>query len=177
VEQGARASYLNVAKIARTRGIRGEVLADLHTDFPQRFQELKYVWLEFPDGSRRRMALENSWTHQRRQVLKFQGVDDINAAEQFRGAWVQIEAQEAVTLPEGTYFDHDLIGCSVRSLAGEELGRVEQVLRITGNSQLVVRGPSGEFYVPLTEVFCKSVSVDRKEILVDLPEGLIDLNR
>jgi 16S rRNA processing protein RimM len=177
VEQGARASYLNVAKIARTRGIRGEVLADLHTDFPERFQELKDVWLEFPDGTRRHMTLENSWTHQRRQVLKFLGVDDINAAEEFAGAWVQIEAQEAVILPEGTYFDHDLIGCSVRSLAGDELGTVEQVLRITGNSQLVVRGRSGEFYVPVTEAFCKSVSIDRKEILVDLPQGLIDLNR
>ena len=177
MEQGARASYLNVAKIARTRGIRGEVLADLHTDFPERFQELKDLWLEFPDGSRRRMTLENSWTHQRRQVLKFLGVDDIDAAKELAGAWVQIEAQEAVILPEGTYFDHDLIGCSVRNLAGEELGTVEQVLRITGNSQLVVRGPSSEFYVPVTDVFCKSVSVDRKEILVDLPEGLIDLNR
>lgn len=177
MEQGARASYLNVAKIARTRGIRGEVLADLHTDFPERFQELTDVWLEFPDGSRRRMTLENSWPHQGRQVLKFAGVDDIDTAEKFAGAWVQIETREAVTLPEGTYFDHDLVGCSLRSLAGEELGRVEQVLRIAGNSQLVVRGRSGEFYVPAIEAFCKSVSIDRKEILVDLPEGLIDLNR
>ena len=60
------------------------------------------------------MALEDTWEHKGRIVLKFAGVDSISAAEPFAGCWVEIPADQAMPLPEGTYFDHDLIGCAVR---------------------------------------------------------------
>lgn len=169
-------SHIAIAKIVRTRGNRGEVLAELHTDFPARFQHLDKVWLEFPDRRRQRMTLELSWPHQGRQVLKFAGIDTIDAAERIVGAWVQVDVSQAVPLPEGTYYDHDLVGCAVRTLSGEHVGRVEDVLRIKGNTQLVVRGRRGEFLVPATAAICQVISIERKEILVDLPEGMIDLN-
>ncbi len=149
----------------------------MFTDFPARFAILREVWLELESGRRRRVALEDSWMHKGRQVLKFAGVDSISAAEELVGAWVEIASQEAVSLPEGTYFDHELVGCTVRSLGGEVLGSVAEVLRIAGNHQLIVTGARGEFMIPAVEAICRRVSVDAKEIVVDLPEGLIDVNK
>jgi 16S rRNA processing protein RimM len=177
VEPNARPSHITIARIARTRGNRGEVLADLYTDFPNRFRQLSEVWLELADGGREHIALESSWEHGGRQVLKFAGIDSISSAERLVGAWVEIEAGQAVKLPEGTYFDHDLVGCAVRSISGKDLGVVREVLRIAGNNQLVVVGGGGEFMVPAVFGICKEISIEKKLILVDLPEGLIDLNK
>ena len=170
------ASFITIARIARTRGIRGELLADYHTDFPERFDLLEAVWLEFPDGSRERFILESVWEQKGRPVFKFAGVETIPDAQRLVGAWVQVDAREAVELPEGTYFDHDLIGCEVVTVTGERVGTVRDVMRLAGNHQLVVQGVSGEFMVPATDAICQAVLVKEKRIVVDLPEGLIDLN-
>lgn len=170
-------SFLAIARIARTRGNRGEVLADLYTDFPDRFNALEEVWLEFADGHRVRVTVEDTWEHKGRRVLKFAGVDDISAAEAFVGCWVQVPAEQAVELPEGTYFDHDLVGCRVLDTAGNCFGVVEEVLRIAGNSQLVVKGHDREYLIPAVGSICIRISIEGKQILIDPPEGLMDLGK
>jgi 16S rRNA processing protein RimM len=170
-------STIAIARIARTRGNRGEVLAELHTDFPQRFEGLRKVLLQFPDGRQESYILDHSWEHKGRQVLKLDGIDTIDAAETLVGAWVRIDAGEAVELPEGTYFDHDLVGCEVLDRMGNRLGAVKEVFRIEGNNLLVVESAEGEFWVPAKEPICIEVSLASKQIRVDLPDGLVELNR
>jgi 16S rRNA processing protein RimM len=177
VELDTQSSFIAIARIARTRGNRGEVLADLYTDFPDRFNALEEVWLEFLDGHRVRVAVEETWEHKDRIVLKFSGIDNIGAAEAFVGCWVQVPAEQAVKLPEGTYFDHDLIGCSVRDTRGNLLGVVHEVLRIAGNSQFVVKGTDREYLIPAVDSICIRISIAEKQILIDPPEGLMDLDK
>ena len=177
MELDTEPSFIAIARIARTRGNRGEVLADLYTDFPDRFDALEEVWLEAEARPRRHMALEESWEHKGRRVLKFAGVDSISAAEEWVGCWVVIPVDRAVPLPEGTYFDHDLMGCAVEDAAGNRLGTVREVLHIAGNSQLVVEHAGGEYLIPAVESICLEVSVKEKRIRVDLPEGLMDLGK
>jgi 16S rRNA processing protein RimM len=177
VEPEAQPSYIAIARIARTRGIRGEVLADLYTDFPDRFSALERVWLEFADGRRLCVTVEDTWEHKGRRVLKFLGIDDIGSAEAFVGCWVQVPAEQAMKLPEGTYFDHDLVGCSVQDTGGNHLGVVEEVLRVAGNSQLVVKGPDREYLIPAVDNICIRISIAEKKIQIDPPEGLMDLDK
>jgi 16S rRNA processing protein RimM len=169
-------SHIAIARIVRTRGNRGEVLAELHTDFPARFSLLDRVWVEFPDGRMQSLALERYWEHQGRPVLKLGGIESIADAEMLVGAWIEIDADQTVPLPKGTYWDRDLIGCSLRNAGGERLGVVVGIMRIAGNSQLIVQGDRGEFLVPVSAAICREISIARKEILVELPEGLMDLN-
>jgi 16S rRNA processing protein RimM len=176
VDPVASPSFVTIARIVRPRGKRGEVVADSYTDFPERFSLLQEVWLDFAGRSRIRIALESVWEHKGRPVLKFAGIDSISAAETLVGAWVQVEAADSVPLPEGTYFDHELTGCTVVDLSGHELGTVFDVLRLSGNHQLVVRGAAGEFMIPATEAICREISIADKRIVVDLPAGLMDLN-
>jgi 16S rRNA processing protein RimM len=177
VEPDAQPSFIAIARIARTRGNRGEVLADLYTDFPDRFNALEEVWLEFTDGRQVCAVIEDTWEHKGRVVLKFAGIDDISSAEAYVGCWVQIPAEQAMKLPEGTYFDHDLIGCSVCDTRGNRLGVVEDILSIAGNGLLVVKGPNGEHLIPAVESICIRISIKEKQILIDPPEGLMDLGK
>jgi 16S rRNA processing protein RimM len=177
VEPDIQPSFIAIARIARTRGNRGEVLADLYTDFPDRFDALEEVWLESGHGPRRRMALEESWEHKGRRVLKFAGVDSISSAEDYVGNWVVIPADQAVQLPEGAYFDHDLVGCNVQDIHGNRLGIVREVLHIAGNDLLTVSNGNKEYLIPAVASFCKGISIQEKQILVDLPEGLMDLSK
>ncbi len=175
--EDAQPSFITIARIARTRGNRGEVLADLYTDFPDRFNLLREVWLAPENGRRQLLGLENSWEHKGRRVLKFAGVDSIGAAEAYVGCWVEIPAEQAMPLPEGTYYDHDLVGCSVQDLSGNRIGIVVEVLHIAGNSQLVVKHLERELLIPAVDSICVKVSTKEKQILIDPPEGLMDLGK
>ncbi len=170
-------SFIAIARIVRTRGNRGEVMADLYTDIPARFASLSEVWLELADGSRELVEIEEAWEHKGRQVLKFVGTDSISAAERWVGAWVEVEESEAITPPEGSYFDHQLVGCRVLTLGGEDLGQVREILHITDNTQIVVFGDRGEILIPAAGGFCTEISIKDKRILVNLPQGLVDLNK
>ena len=172
------ASFIAIARIARTRGNRGEVLADPYTDNPARFDDLDEVWLEFDDGRRQsRIAkkLEDAWEHKGRKVLKLEGIDTISDAEAWVGCWVMIPAEHTVKLPEGTYFNHDLVGCAVSSIDGTLIGTVKSILDISNNAQLIVRGSGREFLIPAVKSICVEVSIPDKRIIIDPPEGLLDL--
>ncbi len=177
MEPVARPSYIAIARIVRTRGNRGEVLADLYTDFPDRFNLLQEVWLEFNDGHRQYMKLEDTWEHKGKRVLKLAGVDTISSAKELVGCWIEIPYEQAVLLPEDSYFDHDLIGCLVTDIGGNEVGVVTNILRIAENSQLVVQASDHECLIPLVKQICKKISIADKKILVDPPQGLLDLNK
>jgi 16S rRNA processing protein RimM len=177
VQPDAQSSFIAIARIARPRGNRGEVLADLYTDFPDRFQALDEVWLEFPDGSRRSMVLENTWKHKGREVLKFAGIDTISSAETLGGCWVEIPAEKAVPLPAGTYYDHDLIGCSVQDTCGNKFGTVQEILHFAENSLLAVKDLDKEYLIPVAESICTRISIKDKLIIVNPPEGLMDLGK
>ncbi len=177
MESDTQHSFIAIARIARTRGNRGEVLADLYTDFPDRFDVLQEVWLEFPDGRNEQVTLENNWEHKGRRVLKFAGIDSISSAKKYAGCWVVIPADQAVKLPEGSYFDHDLVGCSVKDIQGNKLGIVSEILRIAGNNQLVVKDLEREYLIPVVDSICVEIDIDGKQITVDPPEGLMDLDQ
>ena len=176
MEPADRSCPFTIARVVRTRGNKGEVLAELHTDFPTRFDGLEMVWLEFAGGQRQRLRIEHSWEYRGRRVIKFEGVGSISAAERLVGAWIQVEAAEAVPLPCDTYFDHDLVGCELRSGSGDFFGTVTAVLHLAGNNLLAVQGSRGEFLVPATKAILRAVDLGRRQIVADLPDGLMDLN-
>ncbi|MGE0130197.1 MAG: ribosome maturation factor RimM [Blastocatellales bacterium] len=166
---------ISVARIARPQGIRGEVIADLLTDFPERFARLGSFYIKRADGRLLALDLENSRPHKRRVVLKFAGYDSVNSAEELRGARVMVTRDQLVELPEGAYYDFDLIGCEVCAIAGQQLGRVEEVQNYGAAPLLVVRDGKRELLIPLVLSICVEIDTERKRIVVNPPEGLLEL--
>lgn len=165
---------VTIAKIVKTRGLRGEAVADLLTDFPQRFEGLERVTAVFPDGERRELIIEKFWFQKDRVVLKFKGLDSIEQAETLRNAEVCIEESEAVELEDDEFFDWELEGCRVETVDGENLGTVGSVMRTGGTEVLIVDGPEKELMIPFAETICVEVDVENKLIRVDPPEGLLE---
>lgn len=162
-----------IAKVVRTRGLRGEVVAELLTDFPERFEGLEGVTAVLAD-SRRELKIEKFFFQKDRIVLKFVGIDSIESGETLRGAEICINEADAVELEEDEYFDWELEGCEVETVEGERLGPVREVMRTGGTEVLIIDGGEKELMVPFAEAICIEVDVEGKRIVVDPPEGLLE---
>jgi 16S rRNA processing protein RimM len=174
--------YLAVARIRRPQGRRGEVAAEILTDFPQRFEKLRRVWLDTPAGEPESAELESAWPHKGGIVLKFSGVNSISGAERLRGRHVLIPREERVKLPAGSYYLWELAGCRVMRNAGagsEVVGTVTEVEHTAGGDLLHVAGARDakrDLLIPLAETICTRIDTKQKEIWIEPPEDLLELN-
>jgi 16S rRNA processing protein RimM len=166
---------VSVARIARPQGHRGEVIADLMTDFPERFASLDKAYIKRADGRLLVLDLESSRTHKGRVALKFAGYDSINSAEELRDARVMISRDQLIELPDDTYYDFDLIGCEVVGADGQQLGSVEEIQDYGAAPLLLVRDGKRELLIPLVLSICVEIDTEQKRIVVNPPEGLLDL--
>jgi 16S rRNA processing protein RimM len=165
-----------VARAVRTRGLKGEILADLLTDFPDRFEAIARLICVAANGERKEVELESHWFHNDRVVLKLAGVDDINDASLFVGCEFAVPESERVQLPEGQFYNWELQGCEVKTVNGKLLGLVKDVLRTGGVDTLIIESDKNRDYlVPLAETIVISVKLENRTITIDPPEGLLEL--
>jgi 16S rRNA processing protein RimM len=172
---------VTLARILRPRGLRGEVAAEILTDFPARLPNLREVWLDSGRGTPSRIAVQKCWLSPSRggqAVFHFVGIDSMDAAETLRGFEVQVPLEQRAKLEAGNYFVGDLIGCVVwEQGAPSAMGAVRDVEFPGGVALLAVKTSDGDVLVPLAAEFCTRIDVQAKRIDVVLPEGLRDLNR
>jgi 16S rRNA processing protein RimM len=168
--------FVTIARLIKPRGIRGEIVADLLTDFPDRFEGLEIVTAVFPDGKQAELKIEGFWFQKGRIILKLAGYDSPESVETLRGAQISVPEDEAVELEEGAYFDWQLAGCEVETTGGEKLGTVSELMRTGGTELLVVKaaGSNKDYLIPFAESICPVVDVENKLIKVDPPEGLLE---
>lgn len=168
--------YRTVARIVKSQGRRGEVAAEIHTDFPDRLLRLDTVWLWEGRGAPELARVEHAWLHKNFIVFKFAGVDTMEAARSLVGR--EVQAPDSPALPAHTYYVSELVGCRVVDLAtGTELGVVREFVATGGTDLLAVRDATGrEMLIPFAREICRRIAPEEKLIEVVLPEGLADLN-
>ena len=169
--------WVTVAALGRAWGHRGELAAIALTSRPERFQKLAAVFL-FRDGrvlEPGRFQVESVREHLRFWLFKFQGVDTISQAEALEHCEVRIPAAERVALEESEHFLSDLMGCEVRDQTTGGLVGVVTGWQDAGGAGLLEVG--GELLIPFARSICVEIDTRAKRILVNLPEGLKDLNR
>lgn len=171
----AETDLIAVARILRPQGRRGEVIAELLTDFPERFTSLDTVRAIRPAGEVCDLKIERAWLHKGRVVLKFAGYDTINQAEGLRDVRLVVTRSQLVKLPAHSYYDFDLVDCEVVTREGERLGRVAKVHRHGAAPLLAVQDQGREYLIPLALDICTEIDIARKRIVVDLPEGLLEI--
>jgi len=171
----AEGGWVTVALLGRTRGKRGELTALPLSDKPERFQELREVYL-FGSGAPYRV--ESAWFHGETLIFKFAGVDSISDAELLSGAEVRVPSSERVPLEEGEFFEDDLVGCQVVDRAtGQSLGIVTAFDQGGGAGLLVVGSGPDELLIPFARSICVEIAPAARRIAVELPPGLKEVNR
>lgn len=182
-----------LARIRRPQGRKGEVFAQILTDFPGKFAERRKLWLiaegvpvQSPQTSAgnvptpREVVLNAHWMHKGGIVLHFDGSNSIGDAEALSGLIVAIPRAERVPLGDDEAYVSDLIGCTVVDVAGTSpvpVGPIEDVDQTSGPvALLVVRGLADEVLIPFAKSYLRRIDLDNRRIEMELPAGLVDLN-
>ena len=185
-------NWVRLASLLRPQGRRGELLAELLTDFPERFAQHPAVFLVRPTAGGaglpspqapdpQPMTIESHWLHKGRVVLKFAGVDSITEAEALRGLDVVVAREERVPLEDGSVYIDDLIGCALVDTNQAGAPVVGTILDVEPQSQgvdlLVVKGTDGgEILIPFAKAYGVRVDMTARRVEMAIPAGLLTVN-
>lgn len=164
-----------VAEIIRPRGVRGELVARCLSDIPGRLEKLKSAHVRLAGGSDREVQLEQAWEHKGDWVLKFAGVDSIEAANEFREADLWVPIKERAALPDGDYFQTDLIGCQVVDIpTGKPVGEIQGWQQFGGPPLMELTVDGREVLIPFLSSECQ-VDLGARVIRMSLPDGILEI--
>jgi 16S rRNA processing protein RimM len=174
--------FITLALVVKTQGRRGEVAVKLQSDVPERFaagMKLLALAKTPPETQdlRRELQVEDLWPHKGMLVLKFAGLDSISDAEILVGAELQVPRSQRAKLETGWTYVSDLVGCVVLD-HGRQVGRIEDVQFGAGEAPLlIVTSEAGtKFDVPFAEAYLEAVDVARRQVRMNLPEGMLEIN-
>jgi 16S rRNA processing protein RimM len=162
--------YLAVGFLRRPHGVQGEIIMDLHTDFPERMKRGRKL---FVGEKYQPMTLTSVRPHSSGLLVKFKEVETPEGAGQFRNQWVYIKAKDAPPLPEGQIYQHELFGFKVVDEHDNPLGELVEILETGANDVYVVKDESGkEILLPVIPSVILDLNVSHRLIRVHLLEGL-----
>lgn len=163
-----------MGRFGRPHGVSGEITITPATDDPDRFLELTELWTVI-DGLRSRLRVTSARIMGTQPVVKIEGYDNREEAARLTNLSVEIEGALARPLPEGSYYQFDLVGCRVRGVDGTEYGVLEEVLFYPANDLYrIVSDRFGEVLLPAVDRFIVSVDIDNQEMIIDPPPGLFE---
>ena len=167
-----------VAFLHRERGIKGEISGESLTSHPERFAQLKRVFLTKEGHQTKELDVERVWDFRGSPVFKFQGVDTMTDAEKLRGYEVAIPDAERVELDPGEFFLSDLVGCQLSDHEGKVIGTVTGFFENGPQAVLEVEGADEqEIMIPFVKAFFPEIDLKAKKATVELPDGLVEVNR
>lgn len=176
MDHGSWQEMAVVGVVARTHGRRGAVVVNPETDFPEaRFRAGGRLFLTLA-GTPVAVTIRDAWFHGGRPVVSFDRIDTLSEAEKLRGAELRIPESALHPLPANAWYEHELVGCVVRTVSGDTVGTVGFVEGPAGAQRLVVRQAGREIDVPLVEAICVSIDTGAGSIVIDPPDGLLEVN-
>jgi 16S rRNA processing protein RimM len=165
-----------VGRIARPHGLRGQVVINPETDFiEERFAEGAMVWTRSAAGEER-LTVASMRVQNGRPVIGFEGFTRVEDVERLAGLELRVPEETLQALQPGSYYEHQLVGCIVETVAGDVVGTVAAVEGGAGATRLAMNGPRGEILIPLAVDICVEIDVATKRIRINPPEGLLELN-
>jgi len=165
--------YLEIGKIVNTHGIKGELKVLPLTDDSRRYDRLRSLFIE-QKGELRKYDIEYVRYHKGFVLLKLLGIENMEEAELLRNHVLKIHRKDAIKLPEGSYFICDMIGMQVNDISGKQIGLLEDVLKTGSNDVYIVKKEDKEILIPALKSVVKRIDLESKQMIVDLPEGIME---
>ena len=162
--------YLVVGFLRRPHGVHGEMIMDLHTDFPERLRSGRKL---FVGEEHKPLTLSGARPHAKGILVKFKGIETPETAGQWRNQWVYVRATDVPSLPEGKIYQHELFGFAVVDEIGNPLGELVEIIETGANDVYVVRNESGkEILLPAIPAVILETDPVRRLLRVHVLEGL-----
>lgn len=162
--------YLAVARVVAPHGIRGEVRCEVITDFPERLKRTERL---YRGDNHIPVELERARLDRQSAILKLAGIQSRDEAQALRGQMLYVPEAEAVRLPGDSYFWHQILGLTVRTDAGEELGEVAEIMQTGSNDVYVVRKDGREILLPAIKDVVHDIDIATGVMTVHMMEGLL----
>jgi 16S rRNA processing protein RimM len=174
---GQQDDLVVVGRVARAHGNRGQVIVNLETDFPDERFRVGQVLLAGRSGEALRpLRIDSVRFHQGRPIIALDGIETMTEAEGLAGQLLHVPASSRGPLPVGTFYREQLVGCDVTDVRGTNVGTVRAIDGPMERSHLVVSGTRGEMLIPLAADICVRIEPSERRIVIDPPEGLLELN-
>lgn len=162
-------AFLVIGKIRRPHGVRGEVLMEIYTDFPERIQRGVVVYL---GDQTQQHEIASRRTHRDGLLIRFEGITTPEAAGELRNQLVYVRADDRPPLDEGEYYHHQILGMRVYDATQGYLGMVREILSTGANDVLVVNNEAGsELLIPFADDWIQEVDLPQKILRVTLLQG------
>jgi 16S rRNA processing protein RimM len=165
---------ITIGKVLKPWGVTGEMKIEPMTDFPERFQGLRRVYLVSPTGKEIACEVKAVRYAGGAPFLLFVGYDSPEKAKTLNGWLIKVPEEETVPLPEGTYYWFELIGMEVVSESGEKLGKIVDIFETGSNDVYVMKHGRKEIYIPATAEVVKQVDRKEKRMVIRLLDGLME---
>ena len=167
--------FLVVGRVERPHGVRGEVSVSIQTDFPERFAAgERFLWRRGEET--RELRVVTVRPHARRLLVGFEDIEDAAGARELSGGDLWIAAENAHPAPPGFFYEHEILGWVCEDVSGKRLGQVSGLERTPGNPTLSVEiAPGKVALVPFVHGIVVSIDRETRRIILDPPEGLMDL--
>lgn len=162
--------YLAVGFLRRPHGVRGEIIMDLHTDFPERMSEGRRLFI---GEGHEPVTVASVRTHQKGMLVRFEGIETPEDAGRFRNQWLYVNSADVPELPDDQLYQHELFGFSAVDEAGNVLGELVEIIETGANDVYVIRDESGrEILLPAIPAVILELDPERRLMRVHLLEGL-----
>ncbi len=162
-EVSPESGQVAIGKVLKAFGLRGRLLVEPLTDFPERFAPDSVVFLR---GHPR--LIKSSKPARGRWVLQLEGINTLEEARQLRDELLTIRDSDLHPLPQGQYYQFQMIGLRVYTTAGQYLGDISDILETGSNDVYVVKGPGRELLVPAIADFVREVDVEGRRMVVEI---------
>lgn len=172
ITESPDSDYITIGRIIAPCGSKGKVKVQMGTAFPQRFSPGELV---FVDG--RTMTIADVSWHRGRPMVKFSTIDCAEDAQPLQGKSIDIRQNQVQPLPEDHYYHYQLIGLEVRTVEGEHLGKIREIIPGESNDVYVVPGTKGDILIPAIADVVRSVDLERGFMEIEPIAGLLELNR
>jgi 16S rRNA processing protein RimM len=165
---------VTIGKISRMRGVKGELVVVPLTDDPQRFLDMEKITVT-KDEVCREFPVEKAKEFKGKVLLKLKEVESPEEAKELVGGFIEVEEDELVRLPQGSYFIFDIVGLEVVTTRGERIGTVKEVVSLPANDLYLVEGKEKLYHIPAVKQVVKKIDLKEKKMIIEPMEGLFDL--
>jgi 16S rRNA processing protein RimM len=166
-------SRVTIGKIARVRGIKGEMVVVPLTDDPRRYFDLERVTIS-KEETTREFVIEKVRELRGKILLRLRQVENPEEARKLVGGFVEVEKEQVVKLPPGRYFVFDLVGLEVFTTQGQRIGKIKEIISLPANDIYVIQGDEKQYDIPALKTVVKKIDIQKGEMIIEPLEGLLD---